>query len=122
MPALISVLTKVGATTVRSQLALRGRGYAAYCASKGGLAMLCKQLAAEWAPEKINAVGLSRRFTALVSPDHVRGPWGRFTLTLVRALFISPPASVRTRKRRYDVRLVLNLEGHRSAASRAQRF
>jgi gluconate 5-dehydrogenase len=35
--------------SVRTLLALRGRGYAAYCASKGGLAILCKQLAAEWA-------------------------------------------------------------------------
>jgi NAD(P)-dependent dehydrogenase (short-subunit alcohol dehydrogenase family) len=40
--------------SVRTQLALRGRGYAAYCATKGGLGMLCKQLAAEWAPHKIN--------------------------------------------------------------------
>jgi gluconate 5-dehydrogenase len=40
--------------SVRTQLALRGRGYAAYCATKGGLGTLCKQLAAEWAPHKIN--------------------------------------------------------------------
>jgi NAD(P)-dependent dehydrogenase (short-subunit alcohol dehydrogenase family) len=40
--------------SVRTQLALRGRGYAAYCAAKGGLAILCKQLAAEWAPHKVN--------------------------------------------------------------------
>jgi NAD(P)-dependent dehydrogenase (short-subunit alcohol dehydrogenase family) len=40
--------------SVRSQLGLRGRGYAAYCAAKGGLAILCKQLAAEWAPHRIN--------------------------------------------------------------------
>jgi NAD(P)-dependent dehydrogenase (short-subunit alcohol dehydrogenase family) len=40
--------------SVRTQLALRGRGYAAYCASKGGLGILCKQLAAEWAPLQIN--------------------------------------------------------------------
>ena len=40
--------------SVRSQLGLRGRGYAAYCATKGGLAVLCKQLAAEWAPHQIN--------------------------------------------------------------------
>jgi len=38
----------------RTQLALRGRGYAAYCAAKGGLGTMCKQLAAEWAPYKIN--------------------------------------------------------------------
>jgi NAD(P)-dependent dehydrogenase (short-subunit alcohol dehydrogenase family) len=40
--------------SVRSMLALRGRGYAAYCAAKGGLFTLCRQLAAEWAPNKIN--------------------------------------------------------------------
>ncbi len=40
--------------SVRTMLGLRGRGYAAYCASKGGLAILCKQLAAEWASNRIN--------------------------------------------------------------------
>jgi NAD(P)-dependent dehydrogenase (short-subunit alcohol dehydrogenase family) len=40
--------------SVRTLLALRGRGFAAYCASKGALAILCKQLAAEWAPHRIN--------------------------------------------------------------------
>ncbi len=40
--------------SVRTQLALRGRGYAAYCAAKGGLGTMCKQLAAELAPHKIN--------------------------------------------------------------------
>src|SRR6266571_1021275 len=40
--------------SVRTLLGLRGRGYAAYCAAKGGLAILCKQLAAEWAPHQIN--------------------------------------------------------------------
>lgn len=40
--------------SVRSLLGLRGRGYAAYCAAKGGLTILCKQLAAEWAPHGIN--------------------------------------------------------------------
>ena len=40
--------------SVRSLLALRGRGYAAYCAAKGGLVTMCKQLAAEWAPDGIN--------------------------------------------------------------------
>ena len=39
--------------SVRSLLALRGRGYAAYCAAKGGLITMCKQLAAEWAPQGI---------------------------------------------------------------------
>jgi len=40
--------------SVRSLLGLRGRGYAAYCAAKGGLITLCKQLSAEWAPHAIN--------------------------------------------------------------------
>jgi gluconate 5-dehydrogenase len=52
--------------SVRSQLALRGRGYAAYCATKGGLGVLCKQLAAEWAPYGINV--------NVVAPTFVRTP------------------------------------------------
>lgn len=40
--------------SVRTQLALRGRGYAAYCAAKGGLGTMCKQLAAELAPHNVN--------------------------------------------------------------------
>lgn len=40
--------------SVRTQLGLRGRGYAAYCAAKGGLGTMCKQLAAELAPHNIN--------------------------------------------------------------------
>jgi NAD(P)-dependent dehydrogenase (short-subunit alcohol dehydrogenase family) len=40
--------------SVRTLLGLRGRGYAAYCAAKGGLGTMCKQLAAELAPHKIN--------------------------------------------------------------------
>jgi NAD(P)-dependent dehydrogenase (short-subunit alcohol dehydrogenase family) len=40
--------------SVRTQLGLRGRGYAAYCSAKGGLGILCRQLAAEWAPNRIN--------------------------------------------------------------------
>ena len=50
--------------SLRTLLALRGRGYAAYCATKGGLAILCKQLAAEWAPHRINV--------NLVAPTFVR--------------------------------------------------
>jgi NAD(P)-dependent dehydrogenase (short-subunit alcohol dehydrogenase family) len=49
--------------SVRAQLALRGRGYAAYCASKGGLGILCKQLAAEWAPQRINVNVVAPTFT-----------------------------------------------------------
>lgn len=48
--------------SVRSQLALRGRGFAAYCAAKGGMGVLCKQLAAEWAPHQINVNMLAPTF------------------------------------------------------------
>jgi len=61
--------------SVRSELALRGRGYAAYCATKGGLGILCKQLAAEWAPYKINV--------NVVAPTFVRTP-------LVEAMLSNP--------------------------------
>ncbi|HEV2275077.1 MAG TPA: SDR family oxidoreductase [Acidobacteriaceae bacterium] len=40
--------------SVRSLLALQGRGYAAYCAAKGGLVIMCRQLAVEWASHGIN--------------------------------------------------------------------
>ncbi len=50
--------------SVRTALALRGRGYAAYCAAKGGLGTMCKQLAAEWAPHAINV--------NMVAPTFVR--------------------------------------------------
>jgi gluconate 5-dehydrogenase len=52
--------------SVRTLLGLRGRGYSAYCATKGGLAILCKQLAAEWAPHRINV--------NVVAPTFVRTP------------------------------------------------
>lgn len=40
--------------SVRTLLGLRGRGFASYCAAKGGMAILGKQLAAEWAGHQIN--------------------------------------------------------------------
>jgi len=58
---------------VRSLLALRGKGFSAYCAAKGGLAILCKQLAAEWAPHNITV--------NMVSPTFVRTPQGERFLT-----------------------------------------
>jgi gluconate 5-dehydrogenase len=39
--------------SVRSALGIRGRGYSAYCAAKGGLALLVKQHAMELAPHAI---------------------------------------------------------------------
>jgi gluconate 5-dehydrogenase len=59
--------------SVRSLLALRGKGFSAYCAAKGGLAILCKQLAAEWAPHNITV--------NMISPTFVRTPQGERFLT-----------------------------------------
>ena len=49
-------------TSVRSGLGIP-RGYAAYCASKGGLGILIKQLATEWAPLGIRVNGVAPTFT-----------------------------------------------------------
>jgi NAD(P)-dependent dehydrogenase (short-subunit alcohol dehydrogenase family) len=49
-------------TSVRSALGIR-RGYAAYCASKGGLGILIKQLASEWAKHGIRVNGIAPTFT-----------------------------------------------------------
>ena len=57
--------------SVRTLLGLRGRGYAAYCASKGGLAILCKQLAAEWAPHKINVNVVAPTFVRTEQVAHM---------------------------------------------------
>lgn len=45
--------------SVRSQLGLRGRGYSAYCATKGALVMLIKQHAMELAPRGITVNGVA---------------------------------------------------------------
>ena len=94
--------------SVRSQLALRGRGFAAYCAAKGGLSILCRQLAAEWAPHRVNVNVLAPTFvrTAQVAkwledPDFYRNlvariPIGRIGETddvVGAVLFFVSPAS-----------------------------
>lgn len=56
--------------SVRAQLALRGRGYSAYCATKGGLAMLVKQHAMELAPHGITVNGVAPTF---IQSDRIRG-------------------------------------------------
>ena len=53
---------QVHLASVRSILALQGRGYAAYCAAKGGLMTLCRQLAAEWAPHGITVNSVAPTF------------------------------------------------------------
>lgn len=45
--------------SVRSQLGLRGRGYSAYCSTKGGLVMLVRQHAMELAPHGITVNGVA---------------------------------------------------------------
>ncbi len=49
--------------SVRTLLGLRGRGYTAYTAAKGGLGTMCKQLAAELAPHNINVNMVAPTFT-----------------------------------------------------------
>ncbi|MGF1630859.1 MAG: SDR family NAD(P)-dependent oxidoreductase [Kiloniellaceae bacterium] len=55
--------------SVRAQLALRGRGYSAYCATKGGLLMLVKQHAMELAPHGITVNGVAPTF---IQSDRIR--------------------------------------------------
>lgn len=50
--------------SVRSQLALRGRGYSAYVSTKGGQALMLKQHAMELAPHNINVNGVAPTFVA----------------------------------------------------------
>jgi NAD(P)-dependent dehydrogenase (short-subunit alcohol dehydrogenase family) len=50
-------------SSVRGQLALRDRGYIPYCSTKGGLNLMVKQLAAEWAPRHILVNGIAPTFT-----------------------------------------------------------
>jgi NAD(P)-dependent dehydrogenase (short-subunit alcohol dehydrogenase family) len=45
--------------SVRAQLGLRGRGYSAYCSTKGGLVMLIRQHASELAPHCITVNGIA---------------------------------------------------------------
>jgi gluconate 5-dehydrogenase len=57
--------------SVRAQLGLRGRGYSAYTATKGGLAMLVKQHALELAPHKITVNGVAPTFVYTEMIRHV---------------------------------------------------
>lgn len=57
--------------SVRSQLGLRGRGYSAYCSTKGGQVMMIKQHAMELAPHKINVNGVAPTFVYTEQIRHV---------------------------------------------------
>lgn len=48
--------------SVRSKLGIRGRGYSAYCSTKGGMAMLIKQHAVELAEHGITVNGVAPTF------------------------------------------------------------
>jgi NAD(P)-dependent dehydrogenase (short-subunit alcohol dehydrogenase family) len=56
--------------SVRSQLALRGKGYSAYSSSKGGLVMIVKQHAVELAPHRINVNGVAPTFVHTEMAQH----------------------------------------------------
>jgi NAD(P)-dependent dehydrogenase (short-subunit alcohol dehydrogenase family) len=94
--------------SVRTLLGLRGRGYAAYTAAKGGLGTMCKQLAAELAPHRINVNVVAPTFVRteqvaamLADPDFysaltARIPLGRVAEpeeVMQAVLFFAAPAS-----------------------------
>jgi gluconate 5-dehydrogenase len=94
--------------SVRSQLALRDRGYSAYCSTKGGLVMLIKQHAMELAPHRITVNGIAPTFVYTEMIRHVmekpkfrrelyrRIPLGRIADpkdVVGAALFFAAPAS-----------------------------
>lgn len=57
--------------SVRSQLAIRGKGYSAYTATKGGMVMLVKQHAMELAPHGITVNGVAPTFVNTEMIRHV---------------------------------------------------
>jgi gluconate 5-dehydrogenase len=57
--------------SVRSLLGLRGRGYSAYCATKGAMVMLIKQHAMELAPKGITVNGVAPTFVYTEMIRHV---------------------------------------------------
>ena len=57
--------------SVRSQLGLRGKGYSAYCSTKGGLVMLVRQHAMELAPHGVTVNGVAPTFVNSEMIQHV---------------------------------------------------
>lgn len=57
--------------SVRALLALKGKGYSAYTASKGGLAMIVRQHAVELAPHGINVNGVAPTFVESDMAQHL---------------------------------------------------
>ncbi len=94
--------------SVRAQLGLRGRGYSAYCATKGGLVMLVRQHAMELAPHRITVNGVAPTFVytemirhVMENPKFRRGLLARIPLGRIAdpkdvvgpILFFAAPAS-----------------------------
>ncbi len=94
-------------TSVRSALGIR-RGFIGYCASKGGMNMMIKQLASEWAKYNICVNGIAPTFTRtelvrpylddpqFYNPLVARIPMGRIAETLDLAglaIYLAAPAS-----------------------------
>jgi NAD(P)-dependent dehydrogenase (short-subunit alcohol dehydrogenase family) len=57
--------------SVRATLGLRGKGYSAYCSSKGGLLMIVRQHASELAQHRINVNGVAPTFVFTEMIGHV---------------------------------------------------
>ena len=70
--------------SVRSKLGIRGRGYSAYCSTKGGLVMLVKQHAMELAPYRINVNGVAPTFVDSRMLDPLRGDPGFLEKAMAR--------------------------------------
>lgn len=94
-------------TSVRSALGIR-RGFIGYCSSKGGMNMMVKQLASEWAKYNICVNGIAPTFTRtelvrpylddpqFYNPLVARIPMGRVAETLDLAglaIYLAAPAS-----------------------------
>ena len=70
--------------SVRSQLGMRGYGYSAYCATKGGLVMLVKQHALELAPHGIQVNGIAPTVVLTEAAERWRTDPGRWEAFLAR--------------------------------------
>ena len=94
-------------TSVRGLLGIN-RGFISYCSSKGGMVMMIKQLASEWAKHKINVNGIAPTFIptaqvakylddpAFYKPLVARIPLGRVGATqdvAGLALYLAAPIS-----------------------------
>jgi gluconate 5-dehydrogenase len=94
-------------SSVRSMLGIH-RGYVAYCSSKGGLNLMIKQLATEWAKHNITVNGIAPTFTrtelvkgyledpGFYNPLVARIPLGRICEPIdlaAMAVYLAAPAS-----------------------------